>query len=348
MPHESASENCYVALTHDVLDVKAIMDRVRSPKAGAIVLFAGKHSNRYKLTYVVTALPFTSAKPNIAPGTTRDNFDSKPVISLTYTSYAPRALKSMLSICQIVASKHSVTSIAMIHRLGPVPVIEESILIAVSTPHRKAAWLAGEEALELCKEKVEVWKLEEFGGGEGVWRANRDGKAGVPHQPKEKGNMAEVSMRGGAGEGDADEDDGNEERIGNIDVKSLDETKPLDGHQPFDSVAGKQPVNMPRKDGDGGVAPSEDKTKTRSMFEHGHGPVDHKERGPTHVAENLGVKSSNEIKPLGGGQPVFTNDGKPACSMPNDAKIGPSGDMSKSRSMFEHGHGPVKHVEREE
>lgn len=44
----------------------------------------------------------------------------------------------------------------MIHRLGEVPIAEESILIAVSAPHRKAAWLAGEEALEECKEKLLV------------------------------------------------------------------------------------------------------------------------------------------------------------------------------------------------
>jgi len=56
---------------------------------------------------------------------------------------------------------------------------EESIVIAVSAPHRKAAWLAGEEALELTKEKAEIWKLERFEGGEGVWRANRDGKMGT-------------------------------------------------------------------------------------------------------------------------------------------------------------------------
>ena len=78
-------------------------------------------------------------------------------------------------------SKHSLTSIAIIHRLGVVPVGEESILIAVSSPHRQAAWRAGEETLELCKEKVEIWKLEEFGGDEpGLWRANRDGAKGVP------------------------------------------------------------------------------------------------------------------------------------------------------------------------
>ena len=40
-PQELSEGHCYVALTHDHLDAKAIMDRVRSPKAGAIVLFAG-------------------------------------------------------------------------------------------------------------------------------------------------------------------------------------------------------------------------------------------------------------------------------------------------------------------
>lgn len=87
----------------------------------------------------------------------------------------------MLSIAQSVKAKHRLIAISMVHRLGIVPIGEESILIAVSSPHRQAAWKAGEEALEKCKAKVEVWKLEEFGGEEGgVWRANRDGIAGVP------------------------------------------------------------------------------------------------------------------------------------------------------------------------
>lgn len=76
--------------------------------------------------------------------------------------------------------KHKLTAISIVHRLGVVPIGEESILVAVSAPHREAAWRGGEEALEECKENVEVWKLEEFGGDEGgVWRANRDGAIGV-------------------------------------------------------------------------------------------------------------------------------------------------------------------------
>lgn len=84
----------------------------------------------------------------------------------------------MMSIARDIKAKYSLKGIAMVHRLGVCPVGEESILIAVSSPHRQAAWRAGEEALEDCKAKVEVWKREEFEGEEGVWRANRDGVMG--------------------------------------------------------------------------------------------------------------------------------------------------------------------------
>ncbi|KAI8166584.1 Molybdopterin synthase catalytic subunit [Colletotrichum sp. SAR 10_70] len=150
-PWEVAENSCYVALTYDLLDAAAIMNRVRSPQAGAIVLFSG---------------------------TTRDTFGDKPVKELQYSAYTPLALRTMMSIAKSILQKHGLKGVAMIHRLGTVPIGEESILIAVSSPHRQAAWRAGEEALEECKAKVEVWKREEFHGEEGVWRANRDGIAG--------------------------------------------------------------------------------------------------------------------------------------------------------------------------
>jgi molybdopterin synthase catalytic subunit len=87
----------------------------------------------------------------------------------------PRRLLTVADIQQ----KHALDKIAIVHKLGECPIGEESIVIAVSAKHRKAAWVAGEEALELTKEKAEIWKLERFEGGEGVWRANRDGAVGV-------------------------------------------------------------------------------------------------------------------------------------------------------------------------
>ncbi|KAH6656530.1 Molybdopterin biosynthesis MoaE [Truncatella angustata] len=155
---EMQEEGCYVSLTHEYLNAQDVMNRVRSPQAGAIVLFAG---------------------------TTRDNFGGKPVKELQYSAYNALALRSMLSICKEITNKHGLKGIAMIHRLGTVPIGEESILIAVSSPHRQAAWRAGEEALEQCKARVEVWKREEFDGEEGVWRANRDGTKGEKISPSE-------------------------------------------------------------------------------------------------------------------------------------------------------------------
>lgn len=99
---------------------------------------------------------------------------------LQYTAYVPRALRTMADIAQDVKNKYSLTAISMVHRLGKVPIGEESILIAVASSHRQAAWKAGEEALEQCKKRAEVWKFEDFGEfDEGVWRANRDGAPGL-------------------------------------------------------------------------------------------------------------------------------------------------------------------------
>lgn len=86
-----------------------------------------------------------------------------------------------MDIAQAVKENHALTAISIVHRLGIVPIGEESILIAVASPHRQAAWKAGEEALEQCKKKVEVWKFEEFGfENGGIWRANQDGAPGLP------------------------------------------------------------------------------------------------------------------------------------------------------------------------
>ncbi|KAF2817241.1 Molybdopterin biosynthesis MoaE [Mytilinidion resinicola] len=141
-----------VSLTHSPLNPLTPLTFVKSPKAGAVVLFAG---------------------------TTRDSFDARPVATLAYESYAPLALTTLLSIATALKAKHGLLGVAIVHRLGEVPVGEESILIAVSAPHRQAAWRAGEEALEETKRRAEIWKLERFVGGEGVWRANRDGVMGV-------------------------------------------------------------------------------------------------------------------------------------------------------------------------
>lgn len=70
--------------------------------------------------------------------------------------------------------KHHLEGVSIAHRLGVVPIGEASIAIAISSGHRAAGWRAGEEVLEACKERVEIWKREEFVDGGMEWRANAD------------------------------------------------------------------------------------------------------------------------------------------------------------------------------
>ena len=170
-PRTLTEEGISVSLSNTPLDVSTIIATVKNLKAGAVVVFAGNFPNLQARWMLATT----------ATGVTRDNVNGKLVKSLEYSSYEPRALTTMKTIAVKMKEKHALTAISLVHRLGVVPIGDESILIAVSAPHRQAAWRAGEEALNDCKAKVEIWKYEVLeGDDEGTWKANRDEAGGTP------------------------------------------------------------------------------------------------------------------------------------------------------------------------
>lgn len=74
------------------------------------------------------------------------------------------------------SSVASLIRTAVYHRLGTVPVGEPSIVIAVSSPHRKEAFAACECILEEVKRKVQIWKREFYEGEreeDAEWKANK-------------------------------------------------------------------------------------------------------------------------------------------------------------------------------
>ncbi|PKX91758.1 molybdenum cofactor biosynthesis protein MoaE [Aspergillus novofumigatus IBT 16806] len=79
-----------------------------------------------------------------------------------------------MSIATRAAEKFDLKGVYIAHRLGVVPISEASIVVAVSAGHRGMAWKAGEEVLEEVKEKVEIWKREEF--VDGGWSGGRIGR----------------------------------------------------------------------------------------------------------------------------------------------------------------------------
>lgn len=115
----------------------------------------------------------------------------KVVTKLEYTAYSKLAIKTMQSIVSeahaiavrdehtIMPQAHYNSSLAkctVYHRIGVVPVGEPSIVIAVSSPHRKEAFVACEYILEEVKERVQIWKREYYEGmddSEAEWKANR-------------------------------------------------------------------------------------------------------------------------------------------------------------------------------
>jgi len=56
--------------------------------------------------------------------------------------------------------------------LGLVPVTEASVLIAISSPHRKESLEAVHFAIDALKATVPIWKKEIYGGSEGTDSSN--------------------------------------------------------------------------------------------------------------------------------------------------------------------------------
>lgn len=138
-------------LTYDALDVDAITRSVGDDRAGATVTFIG---------------------------TTRNSFRGKVVTRLEYQAYSKLAIRSMVEIVRNVTTSDSAPSLiscAVHHRLGTVPVGEASIVIAVSSPHRKEAFVACEQILEEVKQGTQIWKREYYDGEDeerAEWKTN--------------------------------------------------------------------------------------------------------------------------------------------------------------------------------
>ncbi|TEB35210.1 molybdenum cofactor synthesis 2 [Coprinellus micaceus] len=151
------------ALTYSDLSTQEIIDLVRDDAAGATATFIG---------------------------TTRNSFKGKVVTRLEYQAYSKLAIKTMAAVVEkasqsVSRSDHqpetqrekvsSFLRCAVYHRLGTVPVGEPSIVIAVSSPHRREAFVACEQILEEVKQKVQIWKREFYEGEDestAEWKEN--------------------------------------------------------------------------------------------------------------------------------------------------------------------------------
>jgi molybdopterin synthase catalytic subunit len=99
-------------------------------------------------------------------GTVRDNTEGRKVLALEYEAYDDMAVAEMERIGSEMAAKWGLHGIAIRHRVGRLTIGEASVVIAASSPHRREAFEACSEALDLLKERVPIWKKEYFEDGE--------------------------------------------------------------------------------------------------------------------------------------------------------------------------------------
>ena len=78
------------------------------------------------------------------------------------------ALKQLQSLAAEARERFAVRGVSIIHRLGRLEIGETSVLIAVASAHRSAAFEACRWIIDTLKKTVPIWKKEYFEDG-AVW-----------------------------------------------------------------------------------------------------------------------------------------------------------------------------------
>jgi molybdopterin synthase catalytic subunit len=104
-------------------------------------------------------------------GTVRaDKEDGKIVSGIQYSAYEDMIAAVIQEIKNLLFAKYNdLSCLHIYHGTGLVKVGEHSLFVMVSSGHRKQAFAASEECVELIKEKLPVWKKEVYKDGSHKW-----------------------------------------------------------------------------------------------------------------------------------------------------------------------------------
>ena len=131
-----------IQLTLSPIDAATALAQVSSSRAGAVVLFLG---------------------------TTREFTHGRQTMSLDYECYPEMAEKKLAELEAEARRRWPLVEVVIVHRLGRVELAEASIAIAVSAPHRAAAFDAGRWLIDTIKQDVPIWKQEHWADGTSEW-----------------------------------------------------------------------------------------------------------------------------------------------------------------------------------
>jgi molybdopterin synthase catalytic subunit len=128
-----------IKITEKHIDVQKVVDTVSSLAAGAV---------------------------NVFIGTVRNNAKGKNVVWLEYEAYETMAVAEIRKIIDEASHRWPLLGWAVSHRIGTLKPGEVSVVVAVSTPHRKDSFDACQFIIDTLKERAPIWKKEVFENGE--------------------------------------------------------------------------------------------------------------------------------------------------------------------------------------
>lgn len=116
--------------------------------------------------YVDAVLHADSGAVTVFTGHVREYTHGVRTLYLAYEAYIPMAEKKLAEIGQEIEERWPGARVAIAHRIGELQISDIAVVIAVSSPHRKAAYEANEYAIERIKQIVPIWKKEIWEDGQ--------------------------------------------------------------------------------------------------------------------------------------------------------------------------------------
>jgi MoaE-MoaD fusion protein len=143
----------YASITRERIDTEAILSALKRGEDGAALVFEG---------------------------VVRDQTRGRKTLYLDYEAYEQMALHQLEGLATEALTKFKIRDVAIVHRLGRLKIGETSVLIAVASAHRAAAFDACRWLIDTLKRKVPIWKKEYFEDG-AIWA---DGDPFPPEIPR--------------------------------------------------------------------------------------------------------------------------------------------------------------------
>lgn len=113
-----------------------------------------------------TASSLGAGAVNVFVGTVRNSAHGKNVLWLEYEAYESMAVAEIRKIVDEASHRWPILGFAVSHRVGTLKPGEVSVVVAVSTPHRRDSFEACQFVIDSLKEKAPIWKKEVFEDGE--------------------------------------------------------------------------------------------------------------------------------------------------------------------------------------